>query len=235
MFFWGKNVCGRDMSRSVCCAKWCRRHYLTQQRTKKSALFNATPGIWVQIWSDSNHVQMTDMYLAHRHSAENHASVSLSKTRTGRKRGSRRMENQDDRHRWSVIVLQNATVNVAVDLARVFDKERAQELFLIHENGCCWGPHGFSPARHETFETWKGSGAGENWDSVSNMSQTCCEVCTVDGRTSEKKRHYLTQQKTTKKYRGWLDWWIKTALFNATVAKTALFNATAPISATPCM
>ena len=32
----------------------------------------------------------------------------------------------DERHRWRVIVLQNATVNVAVDLARVFDKERAQ-------------------------------------------------------------------------------------------------------------
>ena len=113
-------------------------------------------------------------------------------------------------------------------------RKRVLHLILIHENGCCWCPHGFSPARHETFETWKGSGAGENWDSVSNMSQTCCEVCTMDGRTSEKKQHYLTQQKTTKKYRGWLDWWIKTALFDATVAKSTLFNATAPISATPC-
>ena len=84
-------------------------------------------------------------------------------------------------------------------------RKRVLHLILIHENGCCWCPHGFSPARHETFETWKGSGAGENWDSVSNMSQTCCEVCTMDGRTSEKKQHYLTQQKTTKKYRGWLD------------------------------
>ena len=37
----------------------------------------------------------------------------------------------DERHRWRVVVLQNATVNVAVDLARFFDKERAQELW------CC--------------------------------------------------------------------------------------------------
>ena len=47
------------MSRSVCCAKWCLWHYLTQQRTKKSALFNATPGIWAQIWSDSSQGQMS--------------------------------------------------------------------------------------------------------------------------------------------------------------------------------
>ena len=35
----------------------------------------------------------------------------------------------DERHRCRVVVLQNATVNVAVDLARFFDKERAQELW----------------------------------------------------------------------------------------------------------
>ena len=56
------------------------------------------------------------------------------------------------------------------------------------------------------------------------------------GRTHKwKKEHYFTQQKSEKKYRGWLDWWIKTTLFDATVAKSALFNATAPISATHCM
>ena len=30
--FWGKNVCGRDMFRSVCCAFWCLWHYFTQQQ-----------------------------------------------------------------------------------------------------------------------------------------------------------------------------------------------------------
>ena len=33
---------------------------------------------------------------------------------------------------------------------------------------------------------------------------------------------------------GWKKW-IKSALFDATVAKTTLFDATAPYSATPCM
>ena len=78
-------------------------------------------------------------------------------------------------------------------------RKRVLHLILIHENGCCWCPHGFSPARHETFETWKGSGAGENWDSVSNMSQTCCEVCTVDGRTSEKKTALFNATENNKK------------------------------------
>ena len=35
----------------------------------------------------------------------------------------------NERHRWRVAVLQNATVNAAVDLARVFDKERSQGLW----------------------------------------------------------------------------------------------------------
>ena len=33
-----------------------------------------------------------------------------------------------ERHRWRVAVLYNATVNAAVDLARIFDKERPQVL-----------------------------------------------------------------------------------------------------------
>ena len=78
-------------------------------------------------------------------------------------------------------------------------------------------------------------GVRNNWDSVSNMSQTCCEMCTMDGRTSEKKEHYFTQQKSEKKYRGWLGLMDESALFDATVAKSALFNATAPISATHCI
>ena len=37
--FWGKNVCGREKSRSVCCALWCVSHYFTVQ---VDALFHGT-------------------------------------------------------------------------------------------------------------------------------------------------------------------------------------------------
>ena len=48
----------------------------------------------------------------------------------------------------------------------------------------------------------------------------------MDGRTSEKKTLFDATEIKKKKNRGWMDKWIKIALFNATVAKSALFNAT---------
>ena len=90
-------------------------------------------------------------------------------------------------------------------------------LILIHENGCWWGPHGFSPDVRTTFtdfflsfvRRWKPhpcTWVRNNLDSVLNMSQTCCECCTVDARTDEKQKalFYATEIKKST-VDGWIN------------------------------
>ena len=43
----------------------------------------------------------------------------------------------DERHRWQVAVLQNAAINTAFDLARVYQKDRAQELWSCLPTETC--------------------------------------------------------------------------------------------------